>query len=102
MDTEDAYRQLTGQWRVLIRKCESVKSAKSKTLSCIALHNVCIALGDTLPRNLDLSADHATNFMRPQVEVRQMLKDPLLTGSLCVCLQLYLQNYDDVVSLLNY
>ena len=73
--TEGVFGRLKGRLRVLLRKCECAKATvKSMTLACIVLHNVCIALGDTLPCHLDVNVDPATNRMRPQAESLQLLK----------------------------
>ena len=47
MVTEGAFGQLTGRWRVLLRKCESSRDAvRLATMTCIVLHNVSIDQGD--------------------------------------------------------
>ena len=55
MVTEDAYGQLKGRWRILLRKCESKKETmKLHTHACVCLHNLCIELSDSLLINRDL------------------------------------------------
>ncbi len=75
MVTEGAYGQLKGRWRVLLRKCES-SSANVRTfaLACMVLHNICLALGDTLPKKLDLTIDLATNEKRNREKIREVLQ----------------------------
>jgi hypothetical protein len=55
MVIEGAYGQLKGRWRVL-QKCESsTAQTKLVTLSCVVLHNICIAHGDAISKKCDLS-----------------------------------------------
>lgn len=62
MVTEEAFRQLKGRWRVLLRKNESSPSeVKMAALACIILHNKCIEKEDFISRCLDLSLDPSTN-----------------------------------------
>ena len=49
MVTAEAYGQLKGRWRVLLRKNESEPSqVKTATLACMVLHNICIEKGDAI------------------------------------------------------
>ena len=74
MVTECAYGQLKGRWRILFKKCESKKeSMKIMCLACIVLHNLCIDLGDILPRAWDLNYDDHENKRRPAEAVRELL-----------------------------
>ncbi|CAB3995080.1 Hypothetical predicted protein [Paramuricea clavata] len=58
MVTEGAYGQLKGRWRVLLRKCESTSTnVRTFALACMVLHNICLTLGDTMPKKLDLTVD---------------------------------------------
>ena len=43
-------------------------------LACLVLHNICIDLGDTLPRKLDLTIDPVTNQRRSRAKVRELLQ----------------------------
>lgn len=75
MVTEGAFGQLKGRWRILLRKCESSTSElKIAALACLVLHNICIDLGDTLPRKLDLTIDPVTNQGRSRAKVRELLQ----------------------------
>lgn len=75
MVTEGAYGRLKGRWRSLMRKCDCAKATvRSMTLACIILHNVCIAVGDTVPRSWDINVDPATNKMRPRGVVQDLLQ----------------------------
>ena len=60
----------------MLRKCESSsEEVRTVTLACImVLHNVCIARGDTIPKNLDLSIDPNTNEKRKREIVRELLQ----------------------------
>ena len=61
--------------RILLRKCESSTSElKIAVLACLVLHNICIDLGDTLPRKLDLTIDPVTNQGRSRAKVRELLQ----------------------------
>ena len=74
MVTEGAFGKLKGRWRILSRKCESQKeSVKKMGFTCLVLHNLCIELGDMIPRNWDMTVDHATNKRRPQNEIQDVL-----------------------------
>ena len=62
MVTGGTFRQLKGRWGVLLRRNESGPHvAKTATLTCVVLHNVCIEKGDTISRNLDLIIDPQTD-----------------------------------------
>ena len=75
MVTEGAYGQLKGRWRVLLRKCESsAENVRTFALACMVLHNVCLAMGDTIPKKLDLSIDPATNEKRNREKIREVLQ----------------------------
>lgn len=74
MVTEGAYGQLKGRWRVLLRRNESgPHEAKTATLTCMTLHNICIEKGDTISRNLDLTIDPQTNERKPREAIRDQL-----------------------------
>ena len=74
MVIEGAYGQLKGRWRILMRKSESAHTeVKNFTLACMVLHNVCLEMGDTIPRKLDLSIDHHTNETRDRQQIRDIL-----------------------------
>lgn len=61
MVTEGAFGQLTGRWRVLLRRCESSRDAvRLATMNCIVLHNVSIDQGDSISKKLDLTLDQVT------------------------------------------
>ena len=75
MVTECAYGQLKGRWRVLLRKCESsAENVRTFALACMVLHNVCLAMGDTIPKKLDLSIDPDTNKKRNREKIREVLQ----------------------------
>lgn len=75
MVTEGAFGQLKGRWRILLRKCESSTiELKIAALACLVLHNICIDLGDTLLRKLDLTIDPVTNQRRSRAKVRELLQ----------------------------
>ena len=72
--TEGAFGRLKSRFRILHRKCESDKeSVKLFGLACVALHNICIELGDLVPRNFDLTMDRASNKRLSPEEVRDVL-----------------------------
>ena len=74
MVTEGGFGKFKRRLRVLSRKCESQKeSVKQMGLVCLVLHNLCIELGDMIPRNWDMTVDHVTNKRRPQNEIRDVL-----------------------------
>ena len=73
MVTEGTFGQLKGRWRVLLRRNESSPhEAKTGTLTCMVLHNICISKGDTR-RNLDLTIDPQTNERKPKQAIRDQL-----------------------------
>ena len=75
MVTEGAYGQLKGRWRVLLRKCESSSTnVRTFAFACMVLHNICLHLGDTLPRKLDLTIDLSTNEKRDRAKIREILE----------------------------
>ena len=61
MVTEEAYGQLKGTWRLLLRKKKTNESDKehvrTATLACMVLHNVCLMQRDSIPRKLDLKVE---------------------------------------------
>ena len=72
--TEGAFGRLKSKFRVLFRKCESHKeTVKMYGLACVVLHNLCIELGDLVPRKFDLTLDHASNKRLSPEEVRDIL-----------------------------
>ena len=74
MVTEEAYGELKGRWRVLLRRCESTQEeVRDNTLACIVLHNICIERGETLCRQLNATVDPATNQRRPRDVIRRLL-----------------------------
>ena len=75
MVTERAYGQLKGRWRVLLRKNESEPcQAKTTTLACMVLHNICIEKGDTICSKLDITSDPLTNAKRDSRTLRDALE----------------------------
>ncbi len=74
MVTEGAYGQLKGRWRVSLIKCESSSTnVRTFALACMVLHNICLALGDTLSKKLNLTIDLATNEKRNREKIREVL-----------------------------
>ncbi len=74
MVAEGAFGQLKDRWRVLLRRNESSPhEAKTATLTCMVLHNICISKGDTISRNLDLAIDPQTNERKPRQAIRDQL-----------------------------
>ena len=72
--TEGAFGRLKSRFRVLFRKYESNKEkVKLYLLSSVVLHNLCIELGDLVPRKFDLTLDHAANKRLSPEEVRNVL-----------------------------
>ncbi|XP_057294674.1 uncharacterized protein LOC130623211 [Hydractinia symbiolongicarpus] len=72
--TEGAFGRLKSRFRVLFRKCESNKeTVKLCGLASVVLHNLCIELGDLVPRKFDLTLDHASNKRLSPEEVRDVL-----------------------------
>ena len=70
MVSEDAFGKLKSRFKVLHRKCESSKeSVKAMGLAAVVLHNICLDMGDILPRSMDLTADPVTNKRRDREEV---------------------------------
>ena len=66
---EGAFGKLKGRWRVLSKKCESnPETLKRYGLASIVLHNICIEMGDIIPRNIDLTIDPSSNKRRPRNE----------------------------------
>ena len=88
MVTEGAYGQLKGRWRVLLRRNEcSPHEAKTATLTCMVLHNICIEKGDTISRNLDLTIDPQTNERKPRDAIRDQLHMTACKKVLDTCIQ---------------
>ena len=74
MAIEGAFGQLKGRWRILLRKCESgQQEVKMLTLACVVLHNVCLEMGDTIPRKLDLSIDPSAKETRDRNQIKEIL-----------------------------
>ena len=74
MITDGAYGQLKGRWRVLLRRNENgPHEAKTATLTCMVLHNICIEKADTISKNLDLTIDTQTNKRKPRQAIRDQL-----------------------------
>ena len=75
MVTEGAFGKLKRHWRVLSQKCESNPGAlKRSGLASIVLYNVCIEMGDIIPRNIDLTIDSSNNKRRPRNELREIIQ----------------------------
>ena len=88
MVTEGAYGQLKGRWRGLLRRNESgLHEAKTASLACMILHNVCIEKGDTISRNLDLTIDPQTNERRPREAIRDQLHMTACKKVVDTCIQ---------------
>ena len=88
MVTEGAYRQLKGRWRVLSRRNEcGPHEAKTATLTCMVLHNICIEKGDKISRNLDLTIDPQTNERKPREAIRDQLHMTACKKVLDTCIQ---------------
>ena len=69
------FGKLKGRWRVLSKKCESNPEIwKRFGLASIVLHNICIEMGDIIPRNIDLTIDPSSNKRRPRDELREVLQ----------------------------
>ena len=74
MVSEGSFGKLKSRFRVLHRKCESSKeSVKAMGLAAVVLHNICLEMGDILPRIMDLTVDPATNKRRDREEVATIL-----------------------------
>ena len=72
--TEGAYGKLKGRWMVLLLKNESSQdNAHITTLTCMVLHNTCIAQGDAIAKKLDLSLDE-NGQKRNREEIRKLLQ----------------------------
>ena len=75
MVTEGAFGKLKVRWRVLSKKYESnPETLKRFGLACIVLRNICIEMGDFIPRNTDLTIDPSSNKRWPRNELREVLK----------------------------
>ena len=65
MVSEGASGKLKSRFRVFHRKCESSKeSVKAVGLAAVVLLNVCLEMGDILPRSMDLTVGPAANKKR--------------------------------------
>ena len=74
MVTEGGYRQFKGQWRIVLRKCESdPENFKMWTLACMVLGNICLDLGDALPSKLDLSINPGSGERRDRATINPLL-----------------------------
>ena len=70
---EGAFGRLKSRFRVLFRKCESNKeTVKLYGLASVVLHDLCIELGDLVPRKFDLTLDYAANKRLSPEEVKDM------------------------------
>ena len=59
---------------VLLRKNESGKEhARTATLTCMVLHNVCLLQADSIPRKLDLSLGPDGKERRNRDEIKKLL-----------------------------
>ena len=75
MVTEGAFGKLKRHWRVLSKKCESnPETLKRSGLASIVLYNICIEMGDIIPRNIDLTIDPSNNKRRLRNELREILQ----------------------------
>ena len=72
MVTEGAFGKLKGRWKVLSKKCES--NPQRFGLASIVLHNICIEMGDIIPRSIDQVIDPSSNKRRPRNELREVLQ----------------------------
>ena len=74
MISEAAFDELKSRFSVLHRKCESSKvSVKAVGLAAVFLHNICLEMGDILPRSKDLTVDPATNKRKDREKVAAIL-----------------------------
>ena len=74
MVIECAYGQLKGSWKIVLRKFKgSPSELKIACLACIVLHNVCIELGDSISRKLNLSVDPMANQVRDRATIARLL-----------------------------
>ncbi|CAB4031292.1 Hypothetical predicted protein [Paramuricea clavata] len=74
MVTERAFGQLKSRWRILHRRSEcEPESVKETALTCVVLHNLCIANGDNLPQHVDLLCNYPKN-QRDREKVRKLLQ----------------------------
>ena len=76
MVTERTFGQLKSRSKVLhvYRKLEcQPDTVKLPALTCIVLHNICIAANDTLPPQLDLTTDPFTQKRRSRDEIGELL-----------------------------
>ena len=65
MVNEGVFGKPKGRWRVLSKKYESnPETLKMVGLASIVLHNICIEMGDIIPRNIDLTIDPVRNKRR--------------------------------------
>ena len=72
--TEGAFGRLKFRFRVLFLKCENnKKTVKLYGLTCVMLQNLCVERGDLVPRNFDLTSDHASNKRLSPEEVKDAL-----------------------------
>jgi hypothetical protein len=75
MVTEGAFGQLKGRWRIMLRKNESTpEEFTMTTLTCLVLHNICIAKGDAIPATLDLTFYPTTNARKSSEEIRDEIR----------------------------
>ena len=62
------------RWRVLLWKNEGDKEyVRTATLACMVLHNVCLVLGDSIPRKLDLTVGLDGKERANRDEIRKLL-----------------------------
>ena len=74
MVSEGAFDKLKSRFSIFHRKCErSNVSVKAMVLAVVVLHNICLEMGDILPRSKDLTVDPATNKRRDREEVATIL-----------------------------
>ena len=68
--TEKAFGRLKSRFRILFRKCETVKLYG---FACFVLHNLCTERGDLVPRKFNLTSGDASNKRSSPEEVEIIL-----------------------------
>ncbi|CAB4039757.1 Hypothetical predicted protein, partial [Paramuricea clavata] len=62
------------RWRIMLRKNESTpEEVTTTTLTCLVLHNICIAKGDAILATLDVTFNQTTNARKSGEEIRDEL-----------------------------
>ena len=73
--TEGAFGRHKSRFRVLFRKCESNKeTVKLYELASVVLHNLCIELGDLVPRKFDLRLKKLEMFLHSETRNKRILR----------------------------